>query len=83
MWTPLAQPQPQHAPPQFLPKWSTSEDFESVPQDYKGGNVTVEEAPTSFSPLSLANCTLISHFSFKDFIALAFLDLTGDLDLLI
>ena len=43
--------------------------------------VIVEEVPTSFSPFSLVNCTLISHFSFDDFIALAFLDLAGDLDL--
>ena len=42
--------------------------------------VTVEETPTSFSPFSLVNCMLLSHFSFNDFIAVAFPDLTGDLD---
>ena len=40
----------------------------------------VEEAPTSFSPFSLVNCTLLSHFSFNDFVAVAFLDLARDLD---
>ena len=45
--------------------------------------VMVEEAPTSFSPLSLTDCTLISHFSFNNFVTLAILDLAGDLDLLI
>ena len=43
-------------------------------------NVTVEETPTSFSPFSLVDCMLLSHFSFNDFIAVAFLDLAGDLD---
>ena len=43
--------------------------------------VTVEEPPISFSPLTLADCTLFSHFSFNDFIAIAFLDLTEDLDI--
>ena len=42
--------------------------------------VTVEEAPTSFSPFSLVDCMLFSHFSFNDFIAIAFPDLAGDLD---
>ena len=37
----------------------------------------VMEAPTSFSP---TDCTLYSHFSFDDFIMIAFLDLTEDLD---
>ena len=41
----------------------------------------VEEAPTSFSPFSLANCSLFSHFPFNDFIATAFPDLAEDLDL--
>ena len=45
--------------------------------------VMVEEAPTSFSPFSLIDCTLLSHFSFDDFIAVAFLDLARDLDALI
>ena len=43
--------------------------------------VMVEEAPTSFSPFSLADCTLLSHLSFNDFIAVAFLDLARDLDI--
>ena len=42
--------------------------------------VTVEKIPTSFSPFSLVDCTLISHFSLDDFITIAFLDLAGDLD---
>ena len=42
--------------------------------------VMVVDTPTSFSPFSPANCTLYSHFSFNDFIAIAFLDLTEDLD---
>ena len=46
-------------------------------------NVTVEETPTSFSPFSLVECVLLSHFSFNDFIAVAFLDLARDLDILI
>ena len=41
----------------------------------------IEEAPTSFSPFSLTNCMLLSHFSFNDFIAIAFPDLAGDLDI--
>ena len=43
--------------------------------------VTIEESLTSFSPFSLADCTHLSHFSFNDFIAIAFLDLAGDLDI--
>ena len=42
--------------------------------------VMVEEAPTSFSPFSLVNCTLLSHFSFNDFVTVVFLDLARDLD---
>ena len=61
----------------------TSEDFELVPQGYDGGNVTVEGVPTSFSPFSLADCTLLSHFSINDFITIAFPDLARDLDILI
>ena len=80
MWTPVAQLQPQLACHLSLPKWVTWDDLESVPQGYKGGNVMVEETPTSFSPFSLVNCTLFSHFSFNDFVAIAFLDLAGDLD---
>ena len=40
-------------------------------------NVTVMEDPVSFSS---ANCTLYSHFSFDDFVRIAFPDLTRDLD---
>ena len=43
-------------------------------------SVTVVDAPTSFSLFSPANCTLYSHFSFNDFVAIAFPDLTEDLD---
>ena len=43
--------------------------------------VTVLEAPTSLSLFSLVDCMLFSHFSFNDFIAMAFLDLAGDLDI--
>ena len=43
--------------------------------------VAVEEAPTSFSPFSLVDYTLFSHFSFNDSVAVAFLDLAGDLDI--
>ena len=43
--------------------------------------VTVEEPPTSFSPFSLIDCTMLSHFSFNDFVAVAFPDLAGDLDI--
>ena len=56
-------------------------DFESVPQGYKGGNVMVEEPPTFFSLFSLADCTLLSHFSFNDFVVIAFPDLARDLDI--
>ena len=36
--------------------------------------VTVEDPPVAFSPFSLADCTMLSHFSFNDFVAIAFLD---------
>ena len=39
-----------------------------------------EGLSTPFSPFSLAYCTMFSHFSFNDFIAIAFPDLAGDLD---
>ena len=80
MWTPVAPPQSQLAHPLSLPTWATWEDLELVPQGYKGGNVTIEEAPTSFSPFSPVDCMLLSHFSFNDFVAVAFLDLARDLD---
>ena len=63
MWTPVAQLQPWPAHLLSLPEWVISEDFELVSQGYDRGNVTVEEAPTSFSPFSLVDCTLLSHFS--------------------
>ena len=44
-------------------------------------SVTVENPPNSFSPFSSANCTMLSHFSFNDFIAVAFLDLARDIDI--
>ena len=83
MWAPVVQLQPRPAHPLSLPEWVTLEDFELVSQDYDGGNVTMEEPPTSFSPFSLVDCTLLSHFSFNDFITVAFLDLARDLDTLI
>ena len=43
-------------------------------------HVTVEEAPTSFSPFSLVDCMLLSHLSFDDFVTVAFPDLARDLD---
>ena len=80
MWAPVAQPQPQLTLPLSLPEWATWEDFELVPQGYNRGNVMVERDPISFSPFPLVNCTLVSHFSFNDFVAVAFPDLAGDLD---
>ena len=41
----------------------------------------VEEATISFSPFTMVNCTLLSHFSFNDFVAIAFPDLAEDLDI--
>ena len=43
--------------------------------------VTVEDPPAPFSPFSLADCTMLSHFSFNDFVAIAFPDIAGDLDI--
>ena len=80
MWAPVVQLQLRLTHPLSLPKWVTWEDLESGPQGYERGNVTVEEPPTSFSPFSLVDCTLLSHFSFNDFIAIAFLDLARDLE---
>ena len=45
------------------------------------GIVMVEDHPIPFSPFSPADCTMLSHFSFNDFIAVAFPDLAGDLDI--
>ena len=44
-------------------------------------SVTVEDPPISFSPFSLADCSLFSHFSFNYFITTAFPDLAEDLDI--
>ena len=79
MWAPVAQPQPQlvHPPPE----WLTNRIFESGSQSNDRGNVMVEDPPISFSPSSLVNCTMLDHFSFNDFIAIAFLDLARDLDI--
>ena len=79
MWAPVAQPQPWLVHP--LPNWLADGIFESGSQSNEGGNVTVEGPPIPFSPFSLANCTMLSHFSFNDFVAIAFPDLAGDLDI--
>ena len=42
--------------------------------------VMVEVPLTSFFSFSLADCTMITHFSFNNFIAIAFPDLARDLD---
>ena len=78
MWAPVAQLQPQLAHP--LPNWLTDGVLELESRSNDGGNVTVENPPIPFSPFSLTNCTMLSHFSFNDFVAIAFLDLAGDLD---
>ena len=44
-------------------------------------DVMVEEPPIPFSPFSFTDCTMLSHFSFNDFVAIAFLDIAGDLDI--
>ena len=80
MWAPLSQPQLRHTLHLSLPKWVTWDNLESESQGYEGGNVMAMEAPTPFSLFSPTNCTLYSHFSFDDFVMIAFLDLTGDLD---
>ena len=79
MWAPVAQLQPQHVRPP--PEWLVGEEFKSESRSNNGGNVTVENPPISFSPFSLADCTLLEHFSFNDFIAVAFPDIAGDLDI--
>ena len=78
MWAPVVQLQPQLVHP--LPEWVTHGIFESESRGSNRGNVMIEDPPTSFSPFSLVDCTLISHFSFDDFVAVAFPDLTRDLD---
>ena len=79
MWAPVAQPQPQLAHP--LPEWLTEGMFESESRSNDGGNVTVEEPPIPFSPFSLVDCTMLNHFSFNDFVAIAFPDIARDLDI--
>ena len=44
-------------------------------------SVMIEEPPTSFSPFSLVDCTMLTYFSFNDFVAVAFPDLARDLDI--
>ena len=79
MWAPVAQLQPQltHPPPE----WLTDGILKSESQNNDGGNVTVEDPPISFSPFSLVDCTMLSHFSFNNFIAIVFPDLARDLDI--
>ena len=43
--------------------------------------VMIEDPPVPFSPFSFANCTMLDHFSFNDFIAIAFPDIARDLDI--
>ena len=80
MWAPLAQLQPRCAPHLSLPEWVTWDNLESESQGYDGGNVMVVEDPFSFSPFPPTDCTLYSHFSFNNFVMIAFPDLTRDLD---
>ena len=47
--------------------------------DWEKG-VMVMGPPTPFSPFSPTDCMLYSHFSFDNFVMIAFLDLTRDLD---
>ena len=79
MWAPVAQPQLQLA--LQPPEWLIGGMFEPESRDYDGGNVMVEEPPISFSPFSLVDCTMLNHFSFNDFVAIAFPDLARDLDI--
>ena len=79
MWAPVAQPLPQHVP--LPPEWLTEGIFESGSRNNNRGNVTVEVPPIPFSPFSLADCTLLNHFSFNDFVAIAFPDIARDLDI--
>ena len=79
MWAPVAQPQPRHVHPP--PEWLTEGIFESGSRSNDGGNVTVVDPPVPFSPFSLTDYTMLSHFSFDDFVAMAFSDIAGDLDI--
>ena len=78
MWAPVAQPQPQLVHP--LPEWLMEERFKSGSRSNDRGNVTIEGPPIPFSPFSSVDCTMLNHFSFNDFVAIAFLDIAGDLD---
>ena len=80
MWRPIAQLQLRLTHHLSLPEWVTWDNLESESQGYEGGNVTVIETPTPFSPFPLTDCTLYSHFSFNDFVSIAFPDLAKDLD---
>ena len=78
MWAPAVQPLLQPVHPLSLPEWATLEGCELVPQGYDRSNVTIEEPPISFSPFTLVDCTALAHFSFNDFVAVAFPDLAED-----
>ena len=67
-------------PSKMLNQIKTSE-FGPGPGTEEDVSVIVEEPPVSFSPFSLPDCTLLSHFSFNDFVAIAFPDLARDLDI--
>ena len=79
MWAPVTQPQPLHV--HLPPDWLTEGVLELGSRNYDGGNVTIEDVPILFSPFSAADCTMLNHFSFEDFVAIAFLDIAGDLDI--
>ena len=79
MWAPVAQPQLLHM--HLPPDWLTEGVFESGSRSNDGGNVTIEDVPIPFSPFSLTDCTMLNHFSFEDFIAIAFPDIARDLDI--
>ena len=49
MWAPLAQLQLQPTSLLSLPEWVILDNLELLSQGYEGGNVMVEEPPTSFS----------------------------------
>ena len=57
--------------PSTLPPSQVTWAFSTPSLSLSAISVMVEEAPTSFSPFSLLDCMLLSHF---------FLDLTRDLD---
>ena len=79
MWAPVAQLQPLLMHP--LPEWLNYGLFKLGSRSNDRGNVMVEDPPVPFSPFSSTDCTMLSHFSFNDFVAVAFLDLAGDLDI--